>query len=146
MFELAMPTVWDTIAEEIHRLKKNDAWLARQLNVGRNTVNGWKSRGVPSSRHDEIAQLFGWTVDRLLYGDESPTAAPAMDDLSPMALSLAKMFDEIRDEGQRMRSYALAVQIFTLGGLPSGVSAPTHADPSAASLAGQSTPARHPVK
>lgn len=146
MIELAMPAIWDTIAEEIHRLKKNDAWLARQLGVGRNTVNGWKSRGVPASRHDEIARLFGWKIDRLLYGAEASPAAPSADDLSPMALSLAKLFDEIRDDSQRMRAYALAVQIFTLGGLPPGGVAPTHLDPGATAPAAPSIPGRHTVK
>lgn len=135
--------IWDGVAKEIRRLRKNDAWLARRLGVSRTTVSGWKSRGVPASRHDDIAELFGWTMERLVSGQNATPAAPAkpaetvsapesphfvgtrVPEMSPIATSLGIMLDEIADEAQRMRCYAMAIQLFTLSGMPA-MPAPVH--------------------
>lgn len=123
MIESATPTVWEHVSGELRRLRKSDSWLARQLAVGRNTVCGWKVRGVPPAHYEEIAHLFGWTIERLIHGEDAapaPESAPDAQEapphqLSAAALSIAQMFDAMPDEVQRARAYALIVQIIALG-------------------------------
>lgn len=45
----------------------NQAWLARQLNVGTNVIANWRSRGgAPLSRASELARVLGCSTDELL--------------------------------------------------------------------------------
>lgn len=107
------------IAQHLERLGKNDAWLGRKLGAHKNTVSGWKDRGVPASRYTQIADLFGLSLEELVYGKQAAKSVPAKTEaqnagLSPVAQSLGTMLDEITDEKQRMRCYAMAIQLFTL--------------------------------
>ena len=118
MIELGMITVWANIEDELHRRRLNAAWLCRKLPASRQVVSGWKTRGVPPGRYEAIAELFGWSVDRLIYGPpdaEAETAAvPANDpavSYSPVARDVARMFDEIPDELHRAKAYAYVMQL-----------------------------------
>lgn len=126
MIKLGMTTVWERIEEELIRRKSNAAWLGRKLRASRQVVSGWKKRGVPAARHEEIAELLGWTLDRLVNGpaDEPPAPEPANDPkviYSPMALDLARRLDEISDEHQRSRAYAIIMQILMLAAAPAPI-------------------------
>lgn len=143
MFECFMHSIWDSISAELSRLHRTDAWLAKRLSVGRNTISGWKTRGVPAARYDEIAQVLGWSLERLVYGEDAPAAVVPFDgDLSPMAIALGKEFDDIENEQQRMRCYALALQIFSMGGSMPAASNPKQPEQTTPALAPQSTHAR----
>lgn len=137
MIELAMPSVWDIIDTELRRRKKSGAWLGEQLGIKspRQTINGWKNRGVPAARHQEIADLFGWTLDRLTTGEDPPEAASqqAAPDYSPQALHLARLFDEIPSNDVKMRVYWKVTQLIATGDVPPWTAdAPTPPEPSTA--------------
>lgn len=125
-------TVWKNIADELHRRNKTNAWFGAQLKETRQVIAGWKKRGVPAKDHERIADLFGWTLDRLVKGpDESAPveAAPVADAspatpstvYSPMALDLARQLDEITDLEEKQKAYALMVHIARQSAMPSPV-------------------------
>ncbi len=124
--------VWKHIEDELHRRRQNAAWLGRKLPASRQVVSGWKTRGVPAKRYEQIAQLLDWSVDRLISGVDdtpatpapTPTAAPVTAGTanalySPMALDVARMLDSITNEQQKRRAYALILQILALDAAPS---------------------------
>ena len=119
--------VWKHIEDELHRRRHNSAWLVKKLGTTRQVVSGWKTRGVPTARYEQIAELFGWSLDRLVTGiDDTPEPTPpqpvAVESLySPMALDVARMIDKIPDVEQKRRAYALIVQITALDGAPSPI-------------------------
>lgn len=132
--------VWKHIEEELHRRRLKAAWLGKKLVASRQVVSGWKTRGVPSSRYEQIAALFGWSIDRLVTGvDDAPTiaaitvsASPADAIYSPMALDVARMIDAIPDEQQKRRAYALILQLLAMDAAPSPtVPAPAPSVPAA---------------
>lgn len=143
--------IWSQIEGELRRRRLGTDWLKAQLNLTRQTLNGWKVRGIPNKHYEKIAGMFGWTLERLTMGEEAtqlvakpeqPKAAPvvkvpevavAPDQYSPMALDIAHMFDALPDPVQKRRAYALIVQILTLSAAPSSGDA--------AQLVGQQTPA-----
>lgn len=61
-----MDSTWHRIDDELSARGKNWAWLARQLETSDQTVHNWSTRGVPTRRHADIAQVLGWSVDQLL--------------------------------------------------------------------------------
>ena len=133
MFEFAMPTVWEIIEEELHRRRKSSAWLGQQIDppATRQTINGWKVRGVPPGRYEDIARFLGWTVDRLLTGEDSAEAAAAnAAHYSPHALHIARMFDDLDSSDAKMRVFWKVSQLIATADCP----------PWAAS---QSTPPEH---
>lgn len=67
-----MDVVWHQVDKELGRRERTWAWLARQLGETDQTVNNWKRRGVPARQHAAIAQVFGWSVDRLLGIADAP--------------------------------------------------------------------------
>lgn len=152
MIESAMPTVWDTIDDELRRRKKSGAWLGQQLvpPASRQTINGWKERGVPSSRYEDIAKFFGWTVDRLLTGADIAEAASEQAALaySPQALHLARMFDELPTTELKMRIYWKITQLIATGDSPpwTAEDPPTQPEPSRAAPGFQPTLVPRPTK
>jgi len=53
--------------------------LARHLGYSEQRLMNWWRRGIPASEHARIANVFGWTVDRLITGRieaDSPTPPP----------------------------------------------------------------------
>lgn len=143
--------VWRHIEEELHRRRLNAAWLGRKLPASRQVVSGWKKRGVPTARYEQIAALLGWTVDRLITGVADtepqeapaapvapavlPVAQPAVRVYSPMALDLARMLDDIADDQQKRRAYALILQLLAMNSAP----APTAPAPQPVAPAAQPT-------
>ena len=116
MIESGMTTVWAHIEDELHRRRLNSVWLARKLDASRQVISGWKVRGVPAGRYQEIADVFGWTIDRLVNGlpDDTLQPEPANEPelgLSPIALDVARLFDSIPDELHRARAYAFVMQL-----------------------------------
>lgn len=151
MIKSAMPEVWDYIYDELSRRRLNAAWLARKLDTKRQTISGWKIRGVPPGRFQEIADLFGWTLDRLTSGPPDESAAKAADvqtarGYSPMALDVARMLDEVTDEQQKRRAYALIVQIIVMGNAPSPAQPPNPPVPSPVALVRSPIAKHRPVK
>lgn len=145
MIESGMTTVWAHIEDELHRRRLNSAWLSRKLEASRQVVSGWKVRGVPTSRYEEIAELFGWTLDRLVNGAPEDVAAaplaPANDPAigySPIAMDVARMFDEIPDELNRARAYAYVMQL-SRGNVPPAAAPSTQTEPSPAAPAPPTT-------
>lgn len=126
MFKFGMD-IWNHIEDELHRRRLNAAWLGRKLNASRQVISGWKTRGVPTARYEQIAELFGWSLDRLVTGvDDAPkVAAPPLDTVealySPMALDVARMIDKIPSLEQKRRAYALILQVTALDGAPSPI-------------------------
>lgn len=127
--------IWQQIEDELTRRRLNIGWLWRKLGSSRQVVNGWKmGRGVPTGRYEEIAELFGWSLERLTTGQEpaaanraapepqavstQPAAAPAPG-YSPMALDLAGMFDAIPDDRKKRQVYAMMVQMLVMSAQPS---------------------------
>ena len=114
--------VWKNIEDELHRRRLNAAWLGKKLGASRQVISGWKTRGVPTARYEEIAELLGWSLDRLVNPVESlpptPQAAAHSSGYSPMALDIARRLDDIADDRQRSRAYALFLQIATLSAAP----------------------------
>ena len=134
--------IWKRIDTELSRRRLNPMWLARKLNVTRQVINGWKTRGVPTRRYEEIAAALGWSLDRLVMGveDVKPTPQPApfrppiqaelklaqpvvaavnqLATYSPLGLDLAAQFDAIPDDEQRLRAYALIMQIIRMSSAP----------------------------
>lgn len=134
MIESGMTTVWAHIEDELHRRRLNSVWLARKLEASRQVISGWKVRGVPAGRYEEIADIFGWTIDRLVNGlpDEDPQPESANDpgmNYSPIALDVARLFDSIPDELHRARAYAFVMQ------LSKGHAPPVDSPPKAPALA-----------
>lgn len=128
--------VWKHIEDELHRRRQKPAWLVKKLDLSRQVVSGWKKRGVPAARYEQIAELFGWSLDRLVTGiDDTPEPEPApapaapatpqpvaVESLySPMALDVARMIDRIPDIEQKRRAYALILQITAMDNAPSPI-------------------------
>ena len=141
--------VWKHIENELHRRRKNAAWLAEKIDSSRQVISGWKRRGVPTARYEQIAALFGWSVDRLITGVDdvqtsavvanvhSPTSPESLASIySPMALDVARMIDAIPDEQQKRRAYALILQLLAMDAAPS----PTVPVQAPAGPAGSPTP------
>lgn len=66
--------MWDRIEAEIagqpNGKGREVAWLAEKLKLRVQTINNWKSRGVPADRHQAIAAALAWSIDELL---DAPT-------------------------------------------------------------------------
>lgn len=112
-----MTTVWAHIEDELHVRRLNSAWLGRKLRASRQVVSGWKVRGVPTGRYEDIAALFDWTLDRLVNGAHDKPAAPQVlanylaVGHSPIAMDVARLFDQIPDELHRAKAYAYVLQL-----------------------------------
>lgn len=100
-------TPWDRIDQELQARKRNWKWLADQLVMPPQTINHWKTRGVPAKYYVQIENVFlkdrGWVLD----GDE---AAPRQ--FSEMAKDIATLFDMIprAELVKRSRAYNAAFE------------------------------------
>lgn len=68
---------WRTIDAKLSSLgpSHNQAWLARQLNVGTNVIANWRSRGgAPLSRASDLAKVLECTTDELLLAPKTKKA------------------------------------------------------------------------
>lgn len=58
---------WHVVATRLGLLGETQAWLARELGTGTNTISNWKKRGeVPVDRAKEVARALGCSTDALL--------------------------------------------------------------------------------
>jgi hypothetical protein len=58
--------VWRRVDQELDRINKPWRWLAQQIGETEQTVNNWKRRGIPPSRHEAIAEALDWSIDYLI--------------------------------------------------------------------------------
>jgi hypothetical protein len=70
--------LWSKVLEmaEAKAPGRPQVWLADGLQVSLQTVNNWKTRGVPAGYSQRLAALLGCTVDQLLTDSWAPELAP----------------------------------------------------------------------
>ena len=92
------------------RLGLSEVEFAKRCKVSRTSVQYWEKDGgfAPNrSRQAAVAKVLGITVVELMQG-----IAPAPTDLSPRALRLARMFDDLAHDKQAQRvAYATLVAL-----------------------------------
>jgi len=100
-------TPWERIDKELDARRRDWKWLASELGLAQQTVNHWKSRGVPPKYfpaiEDKLDKPPRWSLD----GD---VVIPLK--LSEMAQNLATLFDMIpaSDILARTRAYNIATE------------------------------------
>ncbi len=57
---------WALIQEQLDAIGKTRDWLEASLDVEKNVITNWKSRGVPKGRAAELGLLLGTSADFLL--------------------------------------------------------------------------------
>jgi len=64
---------WDVIEGALARKKppRDQAWLARELDISEQGVSNWKSRGVPRAQYERLADILGLTMEQVA-GREPP--------------------------------------------------------------------------
>jgi hypothetical protein len=103
--ETSTMTPWERINEELIARRRDWKWLAGELMQEPQTVNHWKSRGVPAKYFALIEDVFekarGWALDGI---DGEPK------EFSEMAKNLAELYDLIPRSSAlaRSRAYNLA--------------------------------------
>lgn len=86
----------DRVLEKAEERGWNQTDLAEKLGVTSGAITNWIARGdIPARQHKKVADLFGWTVDQLLHGIDSPNRWPFAD-----TVSLAE-FDELDADDKR---------------------------------------------
>lgn len=66
--------ILDRVRAEAERLRMSwPGGLADELEVKHQTVNHWRTRGIPPAMYDRVAAVLGWSVDQLL--GKAPAAA-----------------------------------------------------------------------
>lgn len=112
---------WRTIDAKLTRLGHghNQAWLARQLNVGTNVIANWRARGgAPLSRASDLALALGCSTDELLipkaraHESRGSDAHSLRTKTSEAEIELLEAFRSMsassRQELQRFTQYLLA--------------------------------------
>jgi len=65
--------VADKLIAEIEKELTRRGWLktdfCNHLNIGTQTYNNWRTRGVPARRVGDVADLFGWDINKLRKGE-----------------------------------------------------------------------------
>lgn len=100
-------TPWDRINEELLARRRDWKWLASELGLEQQTVNHWKTRGVPAKHHAAIEDKLGKSPRWVIEG-----AVDVPKRLSEMAQNLATLFDMIpvSDTIGRTRAYNIATE------------------------------------
>lgn len=87
-----MVAVWDRIDAELTRRNMTWAELGRVIDATDQAMHNWKSRGVPAARHKAIAGALGWSVDRLIADNWTPSQpAPEGVSVRPVAQELSPL-------------------------------------------------------
>lgn len=102
-------SIYERITLELKRRNKDWAWLADQIEVSRSAAGNWKSRGVPATHHAAIAVTLGESVDWVT--GIAPPRRQDPEKLSPMALKLAREFDEIQGQAAQLDAFAKIITI-----------------------------------
>jgi hypothetical protein len=103
--------------------------LAKELKISYQAVKkvvDRKSGAFSAENNEKAARFLGISSRWLALGDGDPG-----DALSPLAIDLGRMLDEIADETQRRKAYALCIQLLQAVAGPSAA-APTPPAPSPA--------------
>lgn len=106
--------IWERVIDEMHRRRLPIAWLQRKLNCSRQVTSSWGRRGVPGYRYEQLAEALGWSIDRLVTGDDKSAGPATTSELSPKAHNLARTFDALASEDARRRVYALMMQMLLM--------------------------------
>jgi len=120
--------IMQVIEDELARLRKSQAWLARRLNTpdrpcSPQTVNNWKRKRVPADWYKPIADAFGWTVDDLLSGGPSERGE-AQPELTDLALEIALKLDAITERDAYLRMHARLLALLDGRALPESAPEP----------------------
>lgn len=106
---------WPTIEARLSALRHNQAWLARELNVGTNVVANWRSRGgAPVARAPELAKLLRCSLDDLLARPDQAhreakksvsQSATSKERQAALLATFEKLSEESRLELERYATY-----------------------------------------
>lgn len=66
----------ERVEAEIRARGESLASFAVRIGVRSQDINNWKHRGIPRTRQKPVADALGWTLDRLLTGEEAGSAMP----------------------------------------------------------------------
>lgn len=63
----ALVTPWEVIEGALARKKpkRDQAWLAKKLDISEQAISNWKERGVPRSRYEDLADALGLTLEQI---------------------------------------------------------------------------------
>lgn len=104
-----MDPIWQRIDSELRARGKGWPWLTRELGYSVGRVGNWKSRGIPAAEHAAIAAALGESTDWLL--GLAPSNRKAPEQLSPAALKVAELFDQLRDPSIQLDVFAQIVGV-----------------------------------
>ncbi len=96
-------TAYRRITAELE--KRHTTWrkLADVLEISDQLLHNWQSKqSVPMSRYWDIADVLGWSVDRVMGREEGPSPL----DFSDYALRAAIFIDGLQDDDERARALA----------------------------------------
>ena len=123
--------LWEAVTKlmEKHYGKENLNRLARDTHIGNGTASRMKERetSVGLDTLEKIAKFFGVEPWQLLVQGFDPASPPALSTGSTMARDVGAMLDEIKDDAQRRRAYALILQVVEFGGAPAAATVPSPA-------------------
>lgn len=70
---------WDVIEGALARRKppRDQAWLATQLGIRAQAVTNWKTRGVPKTQYEALADLLGLSLEQIAGRAPPPWEAEA---------------------------------------------------------------------
>lgn len=69
--QINIDPVISALEDELKRLGKRKADLCSYLGISTQTYNNWRTRGLPSSRATDVANYFGWPVQKILSKNTS---------------------------------------------------------------------------
>lgn len=102
--------IWQKIELRLNQLGWKPADLARALNVENQYTTNWKKRGVPASRHKEIAKVLDVSLDWLLATERKNEISDKEGTYSSSPKNqLTELFDKLSPEDQTRAIKIVAV-------------------------------------
>jgi hypothetical protein len=101
MDEAGKLDVWHRVDRELTRRKdlrqSPGTWgeLGHSLQVTKQVVHNWKTRGVPKPLYPDIAALLGWTVDQLIGLSDAPKPT-----VNPVVEAHQRVFEALAETQQ----------------------------------------------
>jgi hypothetical protein len=89
--------VWRRVNEELDLRGRGWQWLADKIDSTIQRVQNWKTRGIPSRAHQDVANALGWTIDRLL----GVTGPADVDVPSKDEVALLRRYRRLKSEKDR---------------------------------------------
>ena len=100
----SMDSSWARVYRLLKQRRQSMQWLADQLGYSKQRVAMWKSRGaIPAAEHPAVAAAIGKSVDWIAGLTD---ADPPERDTSPMARTIAREFDTIKDPDRALACFA----------------------------------------